>query len=54
MGLFTQGFSVFSLVWIKDENWYHKFLSRVGKYIFIKTKTPVTKDLKAVDTNVLS
>lgn len=29
------------------------FLSRVEKYIFIKSKTPVTKDLKVVDTNVL-
>lgn len=46
---------MFLLVRIKNKNSNPKFSMNNRKiYIIIKSKTPLTKDLKAVDTNVLS
>lgn len=54
MGLFSQGFSMFLPVGFKNKNWSRKFSIKNGKYIIIKSKTPLSIGLKAVDSNVLS
>lgn len=52
MGLFSQGFSMFLPVGFKNKNWSRKFSIKNGKYIIIKSKTPLSIGLKAVDSNV--